>query len=253
MFSIRFKDGTLLSTFPTPDINDLTLVNPDGTPLTFTEKPDRPLNVPILGSGAFGVVVRAEDSIGLHRVVKFIEPSKFEHPAPASTAAERTTGTQIVSDLTKEIQTTNARLFKHVVPVVACNTVPDINRKAIPYTVSPYVDGPVLDVHLSMLLAQAHTSARTANLNSLHDLFLDLVDDLIGALVEMEEGRVSHIDLKPGNIIVQKAGLHHPNVRDQAFVIDFAGAVSLRAQEAGTRVLLMNTPWFFPPAARTES
>lgn len=245
-FDIRFKDGSLLASLPTPAAKGLTLVNKDGTSLNFGERPEKSITLPILGSGHFGVVIRAADSLGLRRAVKFIDTSKLPPKGATRRRESDTSSAQLVADLTSEIRTTNVRLFKHIVPVVDCAAVRDSEGKLVPYTVSPYVDGPLLDEYFSTLLSEAMKRKRAAALNALHDLFLDIVDDLLGALVEMEEGRVSHIDLKPSNIIVQRAGLSHPNVRDQAFVIDFAGAVSHQPQPSGSRVPMMNTPWYFP-------
>lgn len=251
VFSISFVTGEPIARFPTPQVDNLTLVNPDGSQVVFAENA-REVQVPILGSGHFGAVVRAVDSIGLQRVVKFLETSRFVPTPRLAGEPELSTGTMLVADLTREIQTTNRRLFKNVVPVVQCGTAQDVAGRAIPYAVSPFIDGPLLDAHLSDALADALRSKRTVDRHALHDLFLDLVDDLLGALVELEEAQVSHIDLKPGNIVVQRAGLRHPNVRDQAFVIDFAGAISRQPQPEGSRVPLMYTKWFFPEAAKNE-
>lgn len=248
-FDVCFSDNVLLAKLAAPICNDLTLVQPDGSEISFDET-GKNLRVPILGSGHFGVVVRAVDSIGLRRAIKFIDPTRFSSTSGGrdTRTAARRLSRGIADSLQAEIRTTNARLFKHVVPVVGHSQLEDTRGRKVPYAVSPYVDGPLIHVHLKTKLAAAMNNPHPIALNALHDLLLDLVDDLMGALVEMEEGQVSHLDLKPNNIVVQLSAIDHPNVRDQAFVIDFAGAVSHSKQRAGFRVPLMWTENFFPEA-----
>ncbi len=247
LFNIVFSDGTVLATLPAPAANGLRFVNIDGTAISFFEDRSSSITLPALGSGHFGVVLRAVDSLGLQRAVKFIDQSRLPPKRPATSLPHLdSSGAKLLADLQSEIRTTNIRLFKHVVPVVACDAAQDVNGHLIPYTVSPFVDGPLLHHYFESLATETISSGLTWKLNALHDIFLDVVDDLLGALVEMEEAMVSHIDLKPSNIIVQRAASADLGVRDQAFVIDFAGAVSRRPLPVGSRVPLLNTPWFFP-------
>lgn len=219
------------------------ILSPDGSVATPFPSPGPELTKRLyLGRGGFGAVVRVIDRIGIPRAVKFIEAADSSDPL-------------LTGSLESEVRYANVRPFKHVSPILDYGQATDAENDLYNYYVSSYFDGP----NLWEFFAERVTAPDAARAirekrevrDQLHDLFLSLVDDLLSALVELQEASVVHMDIKPQNMIVLSAvsapagvpAIERP--RERLFVIDLGAAKSIAPDRRGPTKLIC-TKYFFP-------
>jgi len=130
LYSILKKDGSRSDFDLSSLLLDLkyTIVQPDGTPVTDSPSPAA---VRSLGSGSFGVVVRAHDRLGIPRAVKLLRPSDVTIPE-ASNSFEQ------------EIRLTNAKPFKNVITIMDYGHGADSEGTPFDYYASAFVEGRTL-------------------------------------------------------------------------------------------------------------
>lgn len=254
---IRYRDGVLLTSLPSAVVEArYTLTDAAGAELV--EVAGTEVAVPLLGSGGFGVVVRGKDRLGLPRALKFLDPDKFAEIFDGIPDGDGdTTGVArtLSATLQAEIRLTNEKPFKHVLPVTDYGHVVDQSNREVPYVVSPFVPGAPLDDFLNRKLDAYTFSELVSNhsaRNNLHDLLLWLVDDLFGGLAELDEAQVSHLDIKPSNLLILEASGGRADgqfSRDRLFVIDLGGAISRITANPDRRVPVIRTLYFFPEEA----
>lgn len=240
------------------------LVSTDGSLLPGLE--DSNVRVPGLGSGGFGQVVRAIDRVKLPRVLKFLDPLAVLQPAPDSETLQLfTSGSpatpddveELSSQFQKEIEYTNARPFKNILPITDFGELIDVDGRVLRYYVSPYMQGDTLGEFLLECLRYVggvDESRRRRCRAHLHDLALGAIDDLLAGLCELSEAGVMHMDIKPSNLMIEGHGADEMGWLDRdamgngrLFIIDLGAGVSLRERsEREDRIRLVTTPYFFP-------
>jgi HD superfamily phosphohydrolase len=197
--------------------------------------------IPILGSGGFGVVVRAMDQLALQRVVKVIDPSRMPQEVGAT-------------DLLKqEISLTTGHPLKHTVPILDFGFLTDAHGVEISFYVMPYISGTHFDIFFNQVIEANRELLRdrAQARNLLRDLFLSLTDQVLAALVELAEFRIVHMDISGSNVLVyvpddtsieDLAGL----VRNaRAFVIDLGAAKQMRPGHSGYTIFIRHK-YYFP-------
>lgn len=246
-----------LAEFAHHEVEGYVLLNPDGSPLPSAPSGSRQL-VPALGHGGFGAVVRATYK-GLPRAVKFLDPAGLLKSARRGEGVEYFSPGRVPTDLdaasitkhlSHELTHTNARTFKNVNPIVDHGIFKDRLGRRVPYYAAPFIEGQTLhaffkSARLTHTEAQLRADRRLRH--DIYDLTLSLVDDLLAGLTELEDAGVSHIDIKPANLMVLPATErdHATSVcRDKLFIIDLGCAVSSRS--SATRVPLLFTQYYFP-------
>ncbi len=212
-----------------------TVVNADGSPAAGT--------VTAVGAGGFGVVVRARDTIGVHRAIKFVAPD------PSPNWQER---------VAHEIMLTSHQPYRGILPISDHGELLD----AIPHVyffASPYVDGPTLALFFGKLRAVTSSAIGDESVRAwVHDTTLRILRDVLSAFVELELSGVIHVDFKPSNCLVYPAPPAIPagsSTRDaykilapiefRGIVIDLGGGKFVKGDLKG-RTLLAHTPYFFP-------
>jgi uncharacterized protein len=214
------------------------LVNPDGTEL----RQDEP-KVSALGDGGFGTVVRAVDELGIPRALKLV--LNFDAGADDSVIAG---GTSLFE---REVRLSNAQPFKHVIPVMDYGTEKDSWGRDYGFFVSHFVEGFTLAAFVRELLDSAdRIMAEQDVCDHVHDVSLGLINDLLKALVELDDARVVHMDLKPTNVLVHRSRMANGNCLGpgnsfKAFVIDLGAAKPIMDEMHGP-TLLRWTPYWFP-------
>ena len=219
------------------------------------------IEVPVLGHGGFGAVVRAKDRVGLDRAIKLIDPKKTltmelgdhrsqYYSSSSSDGASADDAEAIHKRFQEEIKHTNARPFKNIIPITDYGTLTDLDETELLYYASPFVEGASLDEFLKQRIP-LDAQLNRGTTAQLHDLLLSLVDDLLAAVEELEDARVIHMDIKPTNIMVltdsdaQLAGAPSSSrTTDRLFLIDLGAARS--ASLPAKSVPLIITRYFFP-------
>ena len=253
---VLLHKGRILASFSDPIINGrYIIVDRYGEQLPAPGP--RSVEIPTLGHGGFGEVVRVKDRIQLSRAVKLIDPQFPTGGAPASDEElgyyspghppSEDDSRNIKDSFADEIRNSNARPFKNILPIIDYDILDNQPGDDIPYYVSPFIDGCRLDEFLrARFLSRNHFSG--SEVTSLHDLLLTLVDDLLAAVEELEDAQVIHMDVKPSNIMVMGGGDQKPFpqgiVAERLFLIDLGAARS--PQSRGRRIPLIRTPYYFP-------
>src|SRR3989344_780853 len=244
-FALRIPDARLGERY--------TLVMPDGTALAG----DGEAEVPCLGSGGFGVVVRAQDRLTIPRAVKFLTYARVDD-------LQRNVDSGNV--FVREIEMANKQPYKHVIPITDYDVTTDADGQEFGYYVQPYVDGVTLDKWADALRTQWDLISGSYIFRSrLRDQTLTILSNIVAGLVELHAASVVHMDLKPRNLMVYPRTRNPlgigPEIADgnsqslrrridplenqQCFIIDMGAA---KAMTAGRRGLtpLMCTPFYFP-------
>ena len=224
------------------------LVNPDGTPPQLI---DGILTALALGGGSYGMVVRASDTRGPDRAIKFL----VHHPEASSEG--------YAAGLAAELSETTREPYTHVIPVIDHDRLRTADGGRLHFLVSHFVDGPTLDVYCRELfrnraLILGHPSAR----RRLHDQILAVLDDLLAGMEELSRAHVVHMDLKPRNTLVFPRALPGEHVALDGnpfalpfarclpglrlYIIDLGGARHLPSLSAAERVPLVMTKYYFP-------
>lgn len=156
------------------------------------------VNIPTLGSGGFGAVVRAKDRLGLDRAIKILDPENVVSKRLDVYATQYYTGGRpaspedaraIAERFQEEIKHTNARPFKNILPITDYDTFSDCDERLLSYYTSPYVEGDRLDNFVrSRFLAKRPLTSTEAG--EFHDQLLALIDDLLAAIEELQDAGV---------------------------------------------------------------
>jgi HD superfamily phosphohydrolase len=214
------------------------IVQPDGSPLD----PSREL-VPSIGGGAFGEVVRAVDSVGIHVAIKLITDLQIG-------ADDTGPGTPTLFE--REIRLSNAQPFKNVLPVVDYGTARDRHGKEYGFYVSRFVEGKTLRRFVDGIVRNktAHLEDELAR-RQVHDQILLIILDILSGLTELERAHIVHMDVKPTNILVHSVSdddrLADDEVADRSargYLIDLGAAKSVEASPAGSTLLRYTEGWF---------
>lgn len=179
-----FEDGKIAGRFTVVDQST-------GAPLQFSED-GKDLIITPLGDreGGFACLLRAEDKNHLPRAIKLIRI--FEQ------IPQQRTELPLV-----EAKLTNAKPFKNVVAVMEADVLVDAFGQRFHYYVSHFIEGPTLDTFMQQLVPfREDILSREVLKNKLRDQILRLINDIVGALVELDRARVVHMDLKPNNILI---------------------------------------------------
>ncbi len=173
--------------------------------------------IEIIGSGGYGVVVRAEDLALTHRVIKlFLPPPSRSNYEPLSP------GWLSESTNYDELSLTNKQPVKHVIAVsdhgkTAVEPPPsslpaefELNLAAkrrttdlLPYNVSPFVDGIPLD-KLSTLLSPIYDKLLLSPeaVRNIRDAMLSIFADILSGLSELHTTNIFHMDIRTANVLV---------------------------------------------------
>lgn len=216
-----------------------------------------PVVIKILGHGGFGAVLRCKDRIGVDRAIKLVDPKKV--PRNTSNIVESQLYSEgytpsgdeaqdLSTELQDEIRHANVRPFKNLLPIIDSGEIQDADDKMLVYYVSPYVPGPTLYHFVRGFTDRtiehpAPHNGLVVDLHDVHDVVLDLIDDLLAALAELADAGVAHLDINPRNAMVLPAP--SGGRRPQLFVIDLGVAKSGRST-SHPRVRLIKTPYYFP-------
>lgn len=243
VISIQDPSGTILCRLPdVPVQGRYRLLNADGSEPTDRGSGER--TVLAIGAGGFGFVARSEDLIGLPRAIKFTDPAKM--PARFDSGHIGDTRSMLSERLAAEVRASNQVPFTRIVPIVDYATVEDLDGRRFVTYVSAFIPGATLDAHIARTMStlDASDSLKAA---SLHDPYLSLISQLLEGLSELAAAGVSHLDIKPSNVMAMTGktmdGLGRG--RDSLFIIDLGAAVSRHAHHLPTIPLIL-TKYFFP-------
>lgn len=210
-----------------------------------------------LGRGSFGCVLRVDTASNVPRALKLFRPvQRSTDSSPSS------------SPLDEEVRLANARPFKHVSTILDSGEFKDSRGRSVYFYASHFYRGQTLGDFFRRMRSEA-TVARLDRFrtDALHDLVLDLIDDLLAGLEELQDAGVVHMDVKPANLIVHDTTYsasedsstaaepsapgsrlsdgHVPKMRNQLFIVDLGGAKSIRSARSG-RTRLVHTEAYFP-------
>jgi len=178
-----FENGVIASRYTVVDQSN-------GSALQWPSSKEQGPIISPLGEGGFGCLLRTVNENDLPRAVKLVRV--FDQ-----IPEQRTSLAQV------EVRLTNAKPFKNVVSVIEAGHQTDSHEQAFDYYVSPFVEGQTLDVFMNQIAASRQLIlSRALFKNRLRDQILHLINDLIGALVELDRAKVVHMDLKPNNILI---------------------------------------------------
>jgi eukaryotic-like serine/threonine-protein kinase len=175
--------------------------------------------VDIVGSGAHGVVFRAEDINGGPFVaVKCLHPGTTEDP----TLRTRLTREASVADSLAD--TSAARVF-------ACNTTSD----GIIYIVMELMEGQNLDTYLKSMEALGQ------KLGPSH--LIELLAPIANTLSVAHSRGILHRDIKPANIFI----LQHPDAQGPVRLLDFGLAKQMDAAALTKDGTVLGSPHYIAP------
>ncbi len=198
------------------------------------------VEVPNLGAGTFGVVVRANDPLGIPRALKFFPPASVE---PVHT----TSGFQ------QEIYLTNQQPFKHVIRIMDYGKRQDARHVEYGVYVMDFVEGLTLSDFFKDLI-YSHPNEifeHPKQKNETYNLLFRFLDELTKAIAELHSTEVIHMDIKPTNVIVftgaKKTLPVFPNDLSvfRPFLTDLGAGKKLSADRSGPTRLIY-TPFYFP-------
>lgn len=211
------------------------ILNRDGTSPTSSNGTE--FSVSAVGQGTDGIVVRTIDSIDVHRAIKLMIPER---------------GRRLFDPALHEIRMTNARPFKHVLAITDSGTDTDADGRQFGFYVSHFISGRNLADVFKVRLIQAATVVESSVVvrHELHDLLLALIDDALAGIVELQEARVVHMDIKPANLLVLPKA--DPMIResidlrrDGLFIADLGAAKAIQPGRTGPTPR-QRTPYYFP-------
>ena len=207
--------------------------------------------------GGFACLVRAEDKNHLPRAIKLVRI--FEQ------LRHQRTELPLV-----EAKLTNAKPFKNVVSVMEADLITDAFDQRMHYYVSHFIEGPTLAAFMEQLVPlREEILGREFLKNKLRDQILRLINDIVGALVELDRANVVHMDLKPSNIlvypkpststgphgtvVVRQSAAHFLSTDREAFVVDLGAGKPVAGGSLaplGPTILFYTEGWF--PAGLLE-
>jgi HD superfamily phosphohydrolase/serine/threonine protein kinase len=232
----------VLMELPSPILGRYEIVDPAGNPLTEQSTTVDPIQIPKIGSGTFGSVVRTRDRLGLDRAVKLIDPSVLPQEVGATDLYRQ------------EIVLTTADPLKHTIPILDFDTTEDLRHRRVSWYSMPYVSGEHFDKFFAVLLDHHRNgiveSPYTRGL--LRDLFLNVTAEALRGLAELHDHNVAHMDISGPNIMVcppmrplAPDDLHLLAARSRAFLLDLGAAKRIVPGKTGWTVFLYR-PYYFP-------
>jgi HD superfamily phosphohydrolase len=236
---IRNKDGSVryeLDLDVEPHLR-FELVQPDGSSAT-TERNGR-RHVTVLGSGGYGVVVRARDNLGIDKAVKFLRPSR----------------TDVFEDLKAEILANQRIPKKHTAPIISWGFARTIKKEELWYYVMPFLAGTDLDEFFNSVFQHFRPDGQLPReiLSALRNIAFRIFREVLLGLEELEYEKLAHMDVSPTNIrVVVPANSwdadHLPTIERElkVFLIDLGVARRYSEDAAVRRLPLACNPTFFP-------
>lgn len=146
------------------------------------------LQVRALGSGGFGVVVRARDRLSVDRAVKFLRHSPEEN----------------FEELRNEIRDNQRIPKKHTAPITSWGSTRAASGEDIWYYVMPLLPGDDLDAFIAQLFHEHQPSSQgpAEVVHGLRAVVLRLFQEVLLGLEELEYEQLAHMDVSPRNIRV---------------------------------------------------
>lgn len=211
-----------------PFIEHLELLAPDGQALPAATG-DETVNVPFLGDGGFGVVIRARDELGMHRAVKVLGGQTSQ------------LGDSETAILVDEIRRSSEVPKKHTVPVVRFGRPVDDAGKKYAFYAMPFLEGTnVMRFLRELRIANSLSeySARDVRVRS-RNILLRVLRDVTAGIEELALESMVHMDISTSNIHVTSRGAAYTDLRSlerrvAAFLLDFGAARTYTTHEAET-------------------